>query len=204
MPGSANTRVALRLAVVVAVMASLSFAAVPFYSWFCRVTGYGGTPSVAAAAPGEVADRFVTVWFDANTDPAMPWQFRPLQREMTVRLGETGLAFYEAYNPTDRPIAGRRPTMWHRTRPEDTSTRSPVSVSTCRCWGPGERLEMPVTFFVDPEMLRDGDASRIRSITLSYTMFQTDPPPAEQSGTVPVPAAATAEAGDRRVTTIEQ
>ena len=91
MTTSANARLAWKLAAVVVVMVALSFAAVPFYGWFCRTTGYGGTPSVAEAAPDTILDRQVTVRFDANVAPTMPWHFRPMQREMTIRLGETGL-----------------------------------------------------------------------------------------------------------------
>ena len=108
-PGS-NRRIGLALFAVVPVMVALSFAAVPAYSWFCRVTGFGGTTGVAEApAAAEELGRLVTVSFDANTAPGMPWEFRPKQRSMTLRLGETGLAFFEAYNPTDRPArrAGR-------------------------------------------------------------------------------------------------
>ena len=88
-------------------MVALSFAAVPFYSWFCRVTGFAGTTGVAEAPAAEELARLVTVSFDANTAPGMPWEFRPKQRSMTLRLGETGLAFFEAYNPTDETTAGQ-------------------------------------------------------------------------------------------------
>ena len=89
-------------------MVAPSFAAVPFYSWFCRVTGFGGTTGRRRGRrPAAALDRLVTVSFDANTAPDMPWEFRPKQRSMTLRLGETGLAFFEAYNPTDEPMAGQ-------------------------------------------------------------------------------------------------
>ncbi len=91
---------------VAVVMASLSFAAVPFYDWFCRVTGFGGTTVTADSAPAQVLDRTMSVRFDASLEQGMPWQFKPMQREMDVRIGEVGLAFYEAYNPTDKPVAG--------------------------------------------------------------------------------------------------
>ena len=176
MAASANTRLALRLGAVVVVMVALSFAAVPFYSWFCRTTGYGGTPAVAEAAPDTILDREVIVRFDANTASNMPWRFRPSQREMTVRLGETGLAFYEAYNPTDHPVAGQAA---YNVAP-DTAGKYFDKIA-CFCFnlqvlGPGERVEMPVTFFVDPEKLKDADASHLKAITLSYTMFPADLP----------------------------
>jgi cytochrome c oxidase assembly protein subunit 11 len=203
MPRTANSRTALRLGAVVVLMVGASFAAVPFYSWFCRVTGYGGTTSVASGAGADVLDRTVTVSFDANVASGMPWEFRPLQREMTVRLGETGLAFYEAYNPTDRPIAGQA-----------GFNVVPFSVGgyfdkiACFCFElqvlqPGERIEMPVSFYVDPEMLADIEARGVTEITLSYTMYQTDLP--EQATRLPGQATtrlAAASAGGAR--TIEQ
>ncbi|MBM3612193.1 MAG: cytochrome c oxidase assembly protein, partial [Alphaproteobacteria bacterium] len=89
---------ALQLSGVVVLMASLSFAAVPFYDWFCRVTGYGGTTTTAAAPSDRILDRTIKVRFDASVDRDMPWTFRPMQREIEVRLGETALVFYEAVN----------------------------------------------------------------------------------------------------------
>jgi len=109
-----NTRLAVALAAVCGVMVGASFAAVPFYSWFCRVTGYGGTTNVAAATLPAVVDREVTVSFDANTGPGMPWEFRPKQRSMKLKLGETGLAFFEAYNPTDEVVAWVKDTLGGR------------------------------------------------------------------------------------------
>ena len=106
MPADRNTKTMFRLAGVVCVMASLSFAAVPLYDWFCRVTGYGGTITQADQGADTVLDKVITVRFDANTDRDMPWVFRPVQKTMDIRIGETGLAFYEASNPTDRAVAG--------------------------------------------------------------------------------------------------
>jgi cytochrome c oxidase assembly protein subunit 11 len=171
-----NARVLAGLVGVVALMVGASFAAVPFYTWFCRVTGYGGTTGIAAAPGAEVVDRLVTVVFDANTAPDMPWEFRPKQREMTVRLGETGLAFYEAYNPTDRPTAGQA-----------AFNVVPFSVGgyfdkiACFCFElqvlePGERVEMPVTFYVDPALLDDRETEGVDRITLSYTMYPAELP----------------------------
>ncbi|MFN3577439.1 MAG: cytochrome c oxidase assembly protein, partial [Tabrizicola sp.] len=101
-----KNRTAAQLVLVAFTMLGLSFAAVPFYDWFCRVTGYGGTPAVAEVAPDRILDRTVKVRFDASLEQGMPWEFKPVVRSMNIRIGETGLAFYEAHNPTDRPIAG--------------------------------------------------------------------------------------------------
>ncbi len=190
---AANRRLALGLAAVVPVMVALSFAAVPFYSWFCRVTGYGGTTGVAVSAPrgpDAVLDRFVTVRFDANTAPDMPWQFRPKQTEMTLRLGETGLAFYEAYNPTDHAIAGQ---AGYNVVP--FSVGADFQKIACFCFnlqvlGPHERVDMPVSFYVDPAMLDDPESRDVTEITLSYTMFRTDLP--DDAAAQPTPAVAPA------------
>jgi len=96
----------LQLVSVVLVMGALSWASVPFYSWFCKVTGFGGIPGQSTVASDEVLDQTITIRFDASLDRDMEWSFKPVEREMELRIGETGLAFYEAYNPTDRVIAG--------------------------------------------------------------------------------------------------
>ena len=169
-------RTALWLCGIVALMVSLSFAAVPFYDWFCRVTGFAGTPAIAAQAPDEIREETVKIRFDASREAGMPWEFRPMQREMTVRLGETGMAFYEAYNPTDRVIAGRAS---YNVAPDVAGgyfTKIHCFCFEMQVLQPGERVEMPVTFFVDPSILDDADARRAHTITLSYT-FHTAPLP---------------------------
>ena len=176
-----NGKLALKLVGVAALMASLSFAAVPFYDWFCRVTGFAGTPQQAEGATGEVLDQTITIRLDANTDRALPWEFKPVQNEMVLRIGETGLAFYEAYNPTDRTIAG---TASFNVSPDIAGpyfTKIDCFCFTEQVLKPGERVQMPVTFYVDPEITRDGDTSRVRHITLSYTFFETELPETQAS-----------------------
>lgn len=175
-----QNKTALYLVGVVATMASLSFAAVPFYDWFCRVTGFGGTTGVAEVAPDVILDRTVVVKFDATLERGMPWEFRPVQREMTVRIGENALAFYEAYNPTDRVVAG---TASFNVAPE--AAGGYFDKIACFCFTeqvlqPGERVQMPVSFFVDPEMVNDPEGNFVREITLSYTFYET-PLPEEQA-----------------------
>ncbi len=177
-PARANTRLAVALAAVCGVMVGASFAAVPFYSWFCKVTGYGGTPSRASTDAPDILDREVTVRFDANTSPGMPWEFRPMQRTMTLRLGETGLAFYEAHNPTDEVVAGQ---AGYNVVPYEIGVY--FDKIACFCFElqvlqPHERVEMPVSFYVDPAMLDDIESRGITEITLSYTMFRTELPEA--------------------------
>ena len=161
---------------VVVLMGSLAWASVPFYDWFCRVTGFGGTTGVAEAAPEDILDRTVTIRFDASKAKDMAWEFKPVEREMEVRIGETGLAFYEAYNPTDRPIAGQAS---YNVAPY--SAGGYFQKIACFCFEeqvlqPGERIEMPVTFFVDPEMVEDLEAKYVHTITLSYTFYEIDLP----------------------------
>lgn len=176
MSAQANNRIALRLVGVVVLMGALAWAAVPFYDWFCRVTGYGGTTNVAEAESDVILDELVTVRFDANTAKGMDWQFKPVQREMTLRIGETGLAFYEAYNPTDRVIAG---TASYNVAPDLAGYY--FDKIDCFCFTeqvlqPGERVQMPVSFYVDPALVKDRDAGHIRQITLSYTFYETKLP----------------------------
>lgn len=175
---------------VVVTMGSLSFAAVPFYDWFCRVTGYGGTPQVAAAAPDTILDQTVKIRFDASVEAGMPWSFKPVVRTMDIRIGETGLAFYEAHNPTDRTIGG---TASFNVFP-DTAGAYFTKIS-CFCFTeqvlhPGETVQMPVTFFVDPAIVTDPDGKFVHEITLSYTFHETPLP--EDQAALDQPAAADA------------
>ena len=161
---------------LVVFMGGLAWASVPLYDWFCRVTGFGGTPSVATDAGTEIRDQTMTVRFDASLSRGMPWEFRPVERQMDVRLGETGLAFYEAYNPTDRPVAG---SASFNVFPYEAGGF--FSKIQCFCFEeqvlqPGERVQMPVTFFVDPEIATDPDAKYVHTITLSYTFYEIDLP----------------------------
>ena len=174
--GNGKARTVLRLLGVVFFMGGLAWASVPLYDWFCRVTGFGGTTGVSEVAPDEILDRTITVKFDASLERGMPWEFRPVEREMEIRIGETGLAFYEAYNPTDAPIAG---TASYNVAPY--ATGGYFSKIDCFCFEmqvlePGERVLMPVTFYVDPEIMKDREAKHARHITLSYTFHVTDLP----------------------------
>lgn len=192
-----NQRTAVVLVAVVAGMAGMSYAAVPLYDWFCRVTGYGGTTNVAVAAPDQILDRTITVRFDANTAPDMPWRFRPMTRTMEVRLGETGLVFYEAENTSDEPVAGAA-----SFNVAPYSAGSYFTKIACFCFElqvlePGERIEMPVSFYVDPTIVDDMEAGVLRSITLSYTMHPAELP--DEAASIAQPRFAAA--APRRTTT---
>ena len=161
---------------LVVFMGGLAWASVPFYDWFCRVTGFGGTTGVSEVASGEILDQTIKVRFDASLERNMPWQFTPMAREMKLRIGETGLAFYEANNPTDKPVAG---TASYNVAPY--AAGGFFTKIDCFCFqeqvlAPGERVQMPVTFYVDPEIVTDRDAKYVHTITLSYTFYKIDLP----------------------------
>ena len=180
-----KNRTLVQLIGVLVTMGSLSFAAVPFYDWFCRVTGYGGTPSTAEAAPETILEQTVKIRFDASVEAGMPWSFKPVVRTMDIRLGETGLAFYEAHNPTDRVIAG---TASFNVFPDTAGgyfTKIECFCFTEQVLQPGETVQMPVTFFVDPSIIDDPDAKFVHEITLSYTFHETPLPEENQAALDP-------------------
>lgn len=159
---------------VVVGMNAFAFATVPAYRAFCQNFGFSGTPLRADAQtePVEIIDREVVVRFNSDTDPGLPWRFQPKQREISLKVGETGLAFFEATNRGDEPITG-------------TATFNVVPLKAgpyfvkieCFCFTeqtlqPGESVDMPVTFYVDPAIAEDGNLDEVGTITLSYTFFR--------------------------------
>jgi cytochrome c oxidase assembly protein subunit 11 len=167
-----NRRIVLSCVAVLALMTGLSFAAVPLYDLFCRVTGYGGTTQQADSASETVGETVMTVAFDASLARGMPWSFRPLQRSVEIRTGETGLAFYRATNTGDRPVTG---TATFNVTPQKAGyyfTKIECFCFTEQVLMPGESVDMPVQFYVDPEIERDPNADEVRTITLSYTFFE--------------------------------
>lgn len=170
-PQSKNRKTALSLAAIVAGMAMLAYASVPLYRLFCQVTGYGGTTQAATYVPDKVYDRTITVQFNADTMPALPWKFEPLQREITVRVGESSLAFYKATNTSDKMTVG---TSTFNVIPHETGQHF-VKVQ-CFCFeeqplAPGETVNMPVSFYIDPGIMKQKALDEVKNITLSYTFF---------------------------------
>lgn len=173
---SANAT-ALSLGIVVVAMGGLAFASEPLYRIFCSVTGYGGTTQVAEApvkTEGEpTSDQVITVQMDASVNSELSWKFKPLQRDVKLKPGEEVLAFYEATNNSDKPIVG---TATFNVTPYKAGIY--FNKIQCFCFTeqvlrPGETAQLPVTFFVDPEMLKDESTSDVRTITLSYTFFKS-------------------------------
>lgn len=168
-----NRRTGFIVVGVVAGMLGLSFASVPLYALFCRVTGYGGTTQRGAAAPGAAGDRQITIRFNATTHPSLPWRFVPEQTSVTLRLGEEGLAFYAATNRAETPVTG---VSLYNVTPEKVGRY--FHKVACFCFdeqtlAPGERVEMPVTFWVDPKIAEDPNTRDVTTITLSYSFFRT-------------------------------
>ena len=172
----ANRRVALIATGVFAGMVGLSFAAAPLYTLFCKVTGYGGTTGRAEAAPTQMLERQVQVRFDTNVAPGSPLTFAPDERLKTVKLGETGLAFFRVTNPSDKPVTA---VATYNVVPELTGRYFKKLECFCfekRVFQPGETIELPIVFFVDPEMNKDRDLRDVTEITLSYTYFDAGAP----------------------------
>jgi cytochrome c oxidase assembly protein subunit 11 len=166
-----NQAVAVVLATVVAAMVGLSFAAVPLYRVFCQVTGYGGTTQRAEAAPGTMGARVITVRFNADIAPNMPWAFQPVEREVRVRVGEERLIFYAAKNRAAVPVTG---TATFNVTPQKAGPY--FDKVQCFCFteqrlAAGQSVEMPVSFFIDPKIALDHDLDDVTTITLSYTFF---------------------------------
>jgi cytochrome c oxidase assembly protein subunit 11 len=178
---SRNDMVLLSCLAGVAGMVGLSFAAVPLYYIFCRATGYGGTPSRGTVAPGDAGGRTFIVRFDTNVDPALPWSFQPETRSVTVHAGENKLVFFRAKNEDTQSIVGHAA---FNVEPGDAAVY--FTKIQCFCFteqrlAPGETAEMPVSFFIDPAILKDRDADDVTEITLSYTFY----PSVNQATTTP-------------------
>ena len=160
---------------VVVGMAGLSLASSELYRMFCQATGYGGTPKTEnVARPKVVTDGQVTVRFDANVNSALPWRFHPEKRQVRVRLGEETLVYFTAANLADQPVTG---TATFNVVPEKVAQY--FSKLECFCFteqtlAPGQEVNMPVVFFVDPALAEDSTARDATTITLSYTFFRAE------------------------------
>jgi len=171
-----NRKLAVTCVGVFGMMIGAAYAAVPLYDLFCRVTGFGGTTQVAEAASDVVIDRKITIRFDGNVNHTLPWDFKPAQRSVTLKMGETAQLAYLATNTGDEATVGT-----------STFNVSPPTAGAyfnkldCFCFteqalDSGETVEMPVVFFVDPEMDKDPELKSVKEITLSYTFFPVEQP----------------------------
>lgn len=169
---ASNRRTALVFASVALGMFGMAYASVPLYRLFCQVTGYGGTTQRADVAPDRTIDRWMTVSFNADVSPELPWSFRPAERSVRVRVGEPMLIHYVAENLGKEPIVG---TAAFNVTPSKVGPY--FAKLECFCFTeqvlkPGEKVEMPVTFFLDPDLVKDRHMDAVGSVTLSYSFFR--------------------------------
>ncbi|HET7384199.1 MAG TPA: cytochrome c oxidase assembly protein [Pseudolabrys sp.] len=161
---------------VVASMVGAAYAAVPFYNWFCKTTGFGGTTQVVEKAPDHILGRTLTIRFDSNVSPGLPWRFQPEQNAIQVRIGEVATVHYKVVNESARQIAAQA-----------SYNVSPPTVGAyfdkinCFCFTeqrlkPGETREMTVVFYIDPAIVKDRDQNDLNTITLSYTFYRLREP----------------------------
>jgi cytochrome c oxidase assembly protein subunit 11 len=178
MKQSRNNLFAVGLFAVVFGMVGMAFASVPLYKAFCAATGYGGTPNITAeAAPGAV-QRKITVMFEANTHPGLPWMFKPVQSQITLPLGQDQPAFYEARNNGATPIKG---VAIYNVTPDKIGKY--FHKTACFCFNeqtltPGQEMQFPLSFWVDPKIATDPSTADVTTITLNYTFFQAADDPA--------------------------
>ncbi len=161
------------LAAVIVAMVGLAFASVPLYRMFCQATGYGGTPRIGpAASPGEGA-RIVTVRFNADTNPGLPWRFEPVQAKVTLHVGDEQVAYYAARNLASEPVTG---VATYTVTPDKAAKY--FHKTACFCFNeqtltPGQEMQFPLSFWVDPAIATDPNTSDITTLTLSYTFFRS-------------------------------
>ncbi|MFC7334300.1 cytochrome c oxidase assembly protein [Rhodocista pekingensis] len=199
-PARRNRVMAAALGGVVAGMVGLSFAAVPLYDLFCRVTGFGGTPQVAQGPAGRVLDRTMTIRFNADVNRSLPWGFRPAVNTTEVRVGEPALTTFHARNDGAVPVVG---TATYNVTPDKAGIY--FNKIQCFCFTeqrlePGQEIDMPVYFYVDPAIADDPGMADVHTITLSYTFFKAVDQPDTAASAAPSPGrtqAAARPAGDR-------
>ena len=162
--------------VFVACMVGAAYASVPLYTWFCKATGFAGTTQVADKAPDHVLGRELTIRFDSNVMPGLPWKFEPELNEIKVRIGDVATVKYKVTNEAARTIAGQA--SYNVTPPQVGAYFNKIN---CFCFteqtmGPGEKREMPVVFYVDPALVADSENDGLNTITLSYTFYPVREP----------------------------
>jgi cytochrome c oxidase assembly protein subunit 11 len=171
---NAKTKTAASVLAIILGMIMLAYASVPLYKIFCQVTGFGGTPGLAIDLPTKVLDREITVRFNADVDKKLRWEFQPLQTDLTLRIGEVGVAFFVVRNLTHLPLVGMA-----------TYNVTPLKVGNhfnkveCFCFtdqivAAGQERVMPVTFFISPDLADDSLLNDIKTVTLSYTFFPSE------------------------------
>ena len=172
---SSHARTVVPLLAVLVAMSGLVYYSVPLYRLFCQVTGYGGTTQQAKVAPGAVSARTFVIRFNADVGPNLPWKVQPVVAQFTLRAGTQRLAKYRARNVSSQAVTG---TSSFNVTPAKAG-RYFVKIA-CFCFtkqelAAGQAEDMPVTFFVDPAILKDRNLADVKTITLSYTFFRASP-----------------------------
>jgi cytochrome c oxidase assembly protein subunit 11 len=167
-----NAGVAITLVAVIGGMAGMAYAAVPLYRMFCAATGYGGTPNITAQSSPGATTQTITVRFNADTNPTLPWMFKPAQSSVTLPLGEDRVAFYQARNNAGGPITG---VAVYNVTPEKVGKY--FHKTACFCFdeqtlAAGQDMDFPLSFWVDPAIATDPNTADVKTITLSYTFFR--------------------------------
>ena len=162
------------LLVLIMGMGVLSYASVPLYKLFCQVTGYGGTTQQVTSPSSQILERKIKIRFDANTKPTLDWNFQPVQTSIDISVGQNALAFYQAENTGKDPVVG---TATFNVTPEKAGVY--FNKIDCFCFveqllAPQEAVEMPVSFFIDPDIVNDPNLDDVTTITLSYTFFPSE------------------------------
>ena len=168
-----NRTVGIALTAIIVAMVGVSFASVPLYRLFCAVTGYAGTPQIGPEAAPGATRKLITVRFNANTNPNLPWDFHPVQEEIRLPLGDEHLAFYTVRNEAGAPVTG---VALYNVTPDKAGKY--FHKTACFCFNQqtlaaGEQKQFPLSFWVDPEIAKDPNTADIHTITLSYTFFRT-------------------------------
>lgn len=171
-----NTKILVSVLGVVGFMVALSFASVPLYNLFCKVTGFGGTPQISAQAPAadEILERKITIHFNSDTNRNLDWEFQPEKRQETIQIGEQGFINFITKNNSSQPTVG---TAVYNVTPAKAGQY--FHKTQCFCFDsqmltPGEEMNMPVVFYVDPAISKDRNMDDVKTITLSYTFFEAD------------------------------
>lgn len=186
----------IALLVIVAAMGTLTVYSVDLYQLFCRVTGYGGTTQIAAAPADRIIDRKITIRFNADVNSKLPWRFEPVQDDIVVRVGEQALAFYQAQSRTDKPVVGFATFNVTPAKAGQYFNKIDCFCFTQQTLDPGQVVDLPVQFFVDPAIAKDRNLDEVTTITLSYTFFRAPDRNADKS-----PRAAKASEFDVTLTT---
>ncbi len=167
-----NKKIAATILMLALGMFAFAFAAFPIYSIFCKVTGYGGTPKIRTAESGTIGNKIITVRFNADIAKDIPWKFYPAQKQIEVRTGENKLAFFVAENTSETPVTG---VSSFNVTPDIAGQY--FNKIQCFCFEkqtlkPGEKIQMPVSFYIDPKIETNLDLKSVNTITLSYTFFK--------------------------------